>query len=203
MPKKTTTQKGFSIGEVLISAFVLSVGVVSALSLMAQNILETGSSRDLVIASQLAQEGAELARNVRDNNVLTPPSDSDPFAFPGCSGTNCTCRVDFREDGGTARPRLDCGVSEFSLELMPPASNRRYAHLGSSSGSLSTKFQRRLSVEIDRNGTAADYSDDRAIVYTMVVWDRDPGDFPAITNCRVNENCIAEETVLTGWLVRS
>jgi len=69
--QKKEYKKGFSIGEVLIAAFILTVGVVSAVTLLTRSIVDTIDSRNLVIASQLAQEGTELVRNQRDNNTVT------------------------------------------------------------------------------------------------------------------------------------
>ena len=60
--------KGFSLMEALLATFLLSVGIVAVLSLMASSLRSSMVARDQEIATLLAQEGVELVRNVRDNN---------------------------------------------------------------------------------------------------------------------------------------
>jgi Tfp pilus assembly protein PilV len=61
-------KKGFSIGEVMLSAFVLSIVLVTIIGIISTSIGHSIDSRNAIIASELAQEGVELVRNVRDNN---------------------------------------------------------------------------------------------------------------------------------------
>lgn len=48
-------RRGFSIGEVVISSFVLVVGIVAALSLVSRSLAESMDSRNAIIAAELAQ----------------------------------------------------------------------------------------------------------------------------------------------------
>ena len=60
--------KGFTILEVLVAIFVITIGVISAFNVV-QNInifSRVNSSR--LTATYLAQEGVELIRNRRDSN---------------------------------------------------------------------------------------------------------------------------------------
>lgn len=59
---------GFTILEILVVIFIITVGMVGVLSLILQNIQVQYINKDVLIASQLAQEGLELIRNQRDNN---------------------------------------------------------------------------------------------------------------------------------------
>ena len=61
---------GFSIAEVVVAVFVISTGLLAIISLIINSLNYSMLSRDQVIASQLAQEGIELVRNVRDNNIF-------------------------------------------------------------------------------------------------------------------------------------
>ena len=63
-------QKGFSILETIIVIGIIAIGLVGVVSLVVQNIQVQYINRDILIASQLAQEGLELARNIRDKNWL-------------------------------------------------------------------------------------------------------------------------------------
>jgi len=64
---KIGTKKGFSLIEVLFALFVLSVGIGAVLLLMSSNIKNSNIAKYQVIASELAQEGVELVKNLKDN----------------------------------------------------------------------------------------------------------------------------------------
>lgn len=63
-------QVGFSLLEIVAVIFVITLGLVGVLSLTLQNIQAQRVNTRTLVASQLAQEGLELVRNVRDNNFL-------------------------------------------------------------------------------------------------------------------------------------
>lgn len=71
---KLKRQFGFSILEVIIAILIISIGMIGVLSLITQNIQAQDISKNDLIASQLAQEGLELARNIRDENWLAGSS---------------------------------------------------------------------------------------------------------------------------------
>src|SRR3989338_5479549 len=75
--QSSTNKKGFSIIEVIISVFVIAVGLVSIIGLIAGSLRESINSRNQTIAANLVQEGVELVRNVRDNNWAS----GDPITF--------------------------------------------------------------------------------------------------------------------------
>lgn len=59
---------GFSLVEILTVLFIVSLGLVGVLSLIIQNIQSQSYNKNNLIAYQLAQEGIELIRKVRDSN---------------------------------------------------------------------------------------------------------------------------------------
>jgi len=65
------TRNGFTLLEVLIATFVLSIGVTGAFALLqgAQSSAALGSNQ--LRASYLVQEGIEIVRNIRDTNLLS------------------------------------------------------------------------------------------------------------------------------------
>jgi hypothetical protein len=67
--------------------FVISMGLIGVLSLVVQNIHVQYINKNVLIASQLAQEGLELARNVRDNNFLAGNWFGDGLTAEGGSNT--------------------------------------------------------------------------------------------------------------------
>ena len=61
-------KKGFSIAEIVVVLFIMSMGMVGVLSLSARNIKTQNINKNRIIAHQLTQEGLEIIRNVRDWN---------------------------------------------------------------------------------------------------------------------------------------
>ena len=68
--KHIKIQNGFSIVEIIVAIFIISMGLIGVLSLVVQNIQAQRISKNILIASQLAQEGLELTRVQRDNNWI-------------------------------------------------------------------------------------------------------------------------------------
>lgn len=61
-------QKGFGLIEVVVSIYIIVMAFIGILSLVKQGIQVQYINKNTIIAAQLAQEGLELVRNVRDNN---------------------------------------------------------------------------------------------------------------------------------------
>lgn len=67
---KNKNAKGFSILEAIVALYIISMGLVGILSLVAQSLQAKSININMLIASQLAQEGLELVRNIRDTNWM-------------------------------------------------------------------------------------------------------------------------------------
>lgn len=168
----THTKKGFSIGEVLISSFVIMMGVVVSANLLATSIGDTTDARNLVIASQLAQEGAELVRNERDNNVVSGNPSFNNFPAAGVGARECS--IDYAS-------ALSCPNATTLLRY----DNGFYEH-GSGED---TFFRRRIRISVDGSGQQAN-------IESIVVWRRT--DFPS--TCTFSERCVSTRSTLTAWL---
>lgn len=59
---------GFSLVEVITVLLVISLGLVGVLSLISQNVKSQNINEKALVAHQLAQEGIEIARSIRDSN---------------------------------------------------------------------------------------------------------------------------------------
>ncbi|MBV9159304.1 MAG: prepilin-type N-terminal cleavage/methylation domain-containing protein [Candidatus Kaiserbacteria bacterium] len=62
--------KGFTLIETLVAISLLAVAIVAPMSLVAQSLSSAYYARDQVTAFNLAQEGIEAVRAVRDGNIL-------------------------------------------------------------------------------------------------------------------------------------
>lgn len=65
---------GFTLLEALTSIFILLVGITGSMVLVSSGITNLNTSKNRLIASNLAQEGLEIVHNIRDDNwlALTP-----------------------------------------------------------------------------------------------------------------------------------
>ena len=81
-------ESGFTLIEMMIAVFVMVVGIVGAMSLIQRVIFSSSISSSRLIAAYLAQEGAEIVRNVRDTNWLEARFSLNPWdeGLTGCSG---------------------------------------------------------------------------------------------------------------------
>jgi len=86
---------GFSVLEVVIAILIIAMGMVGVLSLIIQNVRVQYINRHALVASQLAQEGLGLARNVRDKNWLVAGNDWK-------TGTTTDANTDIVQDGDYA-----------------------------------------------------------------------------------------------------
>lgn len=64
----TNKKPAFTLVEVITVLLVISLGMVGTLSLISQNIRSQSVNEKTMVAYQLAQEGVEIIRNLRDTN---------------------------------------------------------------------------------------------------------------------------------------
>lgn len=172
----TVRKKGFSIGEVILSAFVLAVGIVAVIGLISNSIRHSIDSRDEIIASHLAQEGVELARNIRDNNW----ANNQAYDF-GIATNNNTC-IDYSVDtAGDPILSFPCA----SYKLYYNNTSGRYTH--SSLGTSLTKFSRKIII----SDTTAPVPPGK-VIESKVWWgSTDPA------SCTVGNKCVSAISILT------
>ncbi len=65
-----TTQLGFTLVETMVAISILLIAVVGPMSTIGGSLSQIRTARDQVIAVNLAQEGIEVVRQIRDSNLL-------------------------------------------------------------------------------------------------------------------------------------
>ena len=63
-------KKGFTLMEVIVSLGVIIAALVGVMALVTFSVSSIRVNKSRIIASNLAQEGLEIVRNIRDNNWL-------------------------------------------------------------------------------------------------------------------------------------
>lgn len=133
---KIRNNEGFSFIELLAVMFIVNVALVALISMSMQAIQTERFNRNVLIAAQLAQEGVELVRNVRDTDWqagVTPNSVFNP-AYDGVYA------MDYTLSPATA---LTGGLADDDSRLYLDG-NGYYSH--DSTGS-STKFRRAITIQ--------------------------------------------------------
>ncbi len=144
--KKLNKQSGFSIIEVMAVVFIVSVGMVGMMTLVNQSIQAQRLNRHSLVAYQLAQEGVELVRVIRDSNWRGADlSFSDLFV----AGNYC---LDYTN--------LSLASSEVPCPFY--LNNNFYVH-DSGSGEL-TAYSRLISIEF------LDGLTDAVLVDVLITW---------------------------------
>lgn len=123
--------KGFTLLEMLIAVFVITVGIIGAAALFVRVTASALVASDRLTAAYLAKEGIEIVRNIRDTNWLNNEF-WDEGLYPNCTG-GCEGDYTMTENLDSWQGRfLNIDVQEF------------YSYRGSD---RPTKFQRKISIE--------------------------------------------------------
>lgn len=177
-------EKGFSFIEVVISVFILLIGILAAISLLSKSMANLIDSRNQIIASQLAQEAIELVTNKRDNNFASGAlSGFTTFPGVGTTASQCCYIINYTDPTTITGPI----ASDSSAKLNYNGSF--YTH----SAATSTIFNRKMSFDYDlASPTQLD-----VIVY---VWWTNNGVFPGTSSCTTAQKCIFAKDTLTDWV---
>lgn len=172
--------KGFTIIELVISIFVLSVGVVGVFSAFSMMVILTADTADRLTATYLAQEGMEIVRNIRDNNWLKKDvSWTEGLTTVGaCSDVNTGCRADYTS------PSMSGG---YDVYLYLNKNNNFYDY---DITGTKTKFRRKILID-----TLPDLDQNILKVTVSVFWDQKP----TILNFMQTTGSITTEETLYNW----
>jgi type II secretory pathway pseudopilin PulG len=134
---KILKYRGFTVLEVIIAIFVITVGIVGILGLVTWTISSSTYSSDKLVAAYLAQEGIEIVRNIRDTNWLEGAANWDDGFTVGNY-----YEVDY-DDPDLVNCPLPCdyGSSGTNLDFLKINSGFYNYSLGSD-----TKFKRRITI---------------------------------------------------------
>ncbi len=111
-------QAGFTLIETLVAILLICVAIIAPMQLTIQSLTSAYFARDQITASNLAQEGIEAIRAIRDGNILSTAEGTTVDLFngilvPNNCGTACyidalkTTPVIAQCPGGVCTPLLN------------------------------------------------------------------------------------------------
>lgn len=95
MWNKFLQKKGFTLLEVLVAIFLITLGVLGAMTLVSQTIAFSQLNSSRLVAAYLAQEGMEIVRNIRDSNFIKIHKGWDINWDDGLAGCSGGCEADY------------------------------------------------------------------------------------------------------------
>lgn len=147
-------QAGFTLIETMVAIGVIVIGLMSSLALITNALSVFSNIQDRLIVANLAAEGVEVVRNIRDNNWLQNPGDASKWNLGLGNG-----------DYNIARDSLTL-ISFYDVPLRLNSSNGIYDY--SLDGSP-TIFKRKISIT---NLSAYEMK-----VVSVVAWQRKSGSY--------------------------
>lgn len=132
MPEKLKSnniksQRAFTLIEVFVAVSILSIGLVGAFSVLPVMIKNQSMNSDSFLASQIANEGMEIVRNIRDNNWLVERDWRN--GLTACGGG---CEIDYN----------DAALQVFQNRALKIDSNGFYNYESGVNG----KFTRKITI---------------------------------------------------------
>ena len=113
--------KGFTLIETLFAILIFSSALIALMTIAGRGISATADAEQTTTASYLAQEGIEVARNMRDSNYANNATSWD-VGFSTCTQT-APCMVQYN-DLSLGTPTLTtCGGTTCPAIYQLPASN--------------------------------------------------------------------------------
>ena len=88
-------KNGFSMVEIIATIAILSFGIIGIYGVFHPASVLTGNFTMRITADYLAQEGLEVVKNIRDNNIV-----NNRVWSQGLSGCSAGCQLDYKT--GTA-----------------------------------------------------------------------------------------------------
>ena len=160
-----SSQKAFSIIEVMIGVFIFSLWLVAIYALLVSSLSLSEYNKNAIIASQLAVEQVEIMRNIRDTNYKTVSAwDNTPS---GGSITEGYFRVENNPMNGVARIEAISGFVEGESQMnamqdyrLCLSSENKYTY--DCNGPSETQFYRYLQIE--------DIWENKFLLISRVIW---------------------------------
>jgi len=112
-------RKGFTLIETLFALVILTTGFFSVFALLRKSISVTTTSINQLIAANLAQEGVEIIRNIRDSHYVSGDDWADVLISLGTDGNCDDCEADIEniilEDKTDPYLKINSDMYQYAL----------------------------------------------------------------------------------------
>lgn len=135
MQVKNQKFQGFTIVELMIAITLMATGVVAIYALIPYGIKMSAVNTDKYLATQLAREGIEIIRNIRDTNWIEDEMSPTAVWDEGLTTCAAGCEVDY-----TTPTVQDPVLTAYQGRLLRIDDNGFYQY----GGTISTPFKRRV-----------------------------------------------------------
>ncbi|MFC1663737.1 hypothetical protein ACFL0A_01280 [Patescibacteria group bacterium] len=130
---KFNKNRAFTLIEVSVAVFFITVGVLGAFTLIEQVVSYTSVSSSYLVTNYLSQEGIEIVRNIRDTNWLEGEAWDNGIT---CSLPPCFFEADYTDQSLS---------SYLDRYLYINGNNSFYTYIDSPlPGDTKTKFKRKI-----------------------------------------------------------
>ena len=176
--KRPTQTGGFTLIETLVAISILTLTMAAPFYAIEQSITAADVSRDELTGSNLAQEGVEYVRAIRDGNYLfvrSNPGSTQSWMFrldgTGVSTTNCFapnfCSVDANPAASSAIVSYPSAASILPLNI----TNISYLYTQQTNGGVTpTPFTRTLQLSCTAAGPCVPSAAQEVEVTVTVKW---------------------------------
>lgn len=151
-PLRVFSLRGFTLIETLVAISILLIGVSAAFSAAQSGLSSTNAIKDRLTAIFLAQEAMEMARNIKDQNLLAQNVsgiNTDPDWLSGLVGDDGCPGIDDIEEEGCDFNFIAGGAVDFERVTDPLNVNTStgFYSYEQGAGIVQSKFTRRVAVE--------------------------------------------------------
>jgi len=156
--RKVKNYKGFSLIESLVGVFIAAGVFVVFLAILPKIIQTEKKAQQTLIATNLAQEGIEMIRNLRDNNLKVANSACGAFEYDSVKGCN------FPPNGTYTNANMATYFPAGSNYYLIPATGFTYFSR-SIVISSPTADSRTITSTVYRNGTTTKIAEIQSVLY--------------------------------------
>lgn len=177
--------KGFTLIELIIAIFILSVAVIGVYNAFSLMVVLTSDISDRLVAAYLVQEGMEVVRNVRDNNWMQAGENPDYSWLDNLTFCENGCQADYTT--GSPSPNATLMAAWQGEETGGAYLNIDPGGFYSYHAGQATKFRRKITISVINEYAAR--------VNVKVYFDEKP----SLLNLTGTANSIEAEEILYDW----
>ena len=190
--------RAFGLMEVILGMFVLTAGLTVVMAPALQSVRDTTDSRKAVLAANLAQEGVEMVRNIRDSQFAQTAPGKSNITHAFINGMNMNvhdheyCTIDFTDANlnGSVCKKLKTNTALHTGLIL---TGNFYKKMTSSG----TPMFRRL-IHVEQVSDAPRYD-----VTVVVTWGSNINDVTTYidntANCTRGNHCVFSQATFTDW----